>query len=45
MLDASARRSRPAAPATMRATLRLLVMRYLVERALTILPTAIGFGS
>ncbi len=44
-VDASARRSQPAAPATMRATLRLLVMRYLVERALTILPTAIGFGS
>jgi hypothetical protein len=43
-VDAAARRSLTSAPATMPATLRLLVMRHVVERALTILPR-IGFGS
>jgi hypothetical protein len=45
LVDAAAIRLHPAAPATMPATLRLLVMRYLVDRGLTILPTLIGFGS
>ncbi len=44
-VDATARRSVVTARATMPATLRLLVMRLVIERALAMLPTRIGPGS
>jgi hypothetical protein len=43
-VDAAAGRSRPSAAAIMPATLRLVVMRYVVERSLKLLSTGIGLG-
>jgi hypothetical protein len=45
LVDAAARRTVMAGPATMPATLRLLVIRHVIERALTMLPTRIVPGS
>lgn len=44
-VDAAALRSVMTAPASLPATLRLLVMRHVIERALTMLPTRIAPGS
>lgn len=44
-VDARARRSRSVAPISMPATLRLLVMRHVIDHALALLPMHFGHGS